>query len=349
MMKARKFNFKKKSLRFGMIILIWFLSSCDQTTQKGTNTEINSKMEKAIELQTGKLQINYTENSINFLKQKIAMTRYPDEITGVAGKYGYAKSSLKELLNYWKEEFDFTKHLERLNQWNNQIVEIDGYKLHYILEKSNQPDAIPIVFLHGWPSTFMQMSKLIPLLNANTNGPAYDVIIISLPGYGFSEITNQEGMAVHKMAELMQKLMVKHLGYEQFILRASDIGAGVAKEWALAYPDQVMGLHLSGSSPYIFYIPNDISEKEKEFVKEAQLFMQMNGAYASLHSTEPQTLAYALNDSPAGLASWILKRYQTWTDHGRGFVSSIFQRRLTGYIDNILDDRDHQFIYAIIF
>ena len=307
---------------FYFFIIVLFLGACAQ--------ENSLDMKKVtipdpVVLKEGASMIDYPDNAIKFLKEKLALTRLPEEIPNTAGVYGYSKNDLKALLDYWENEFDFAAHLNRLNEYTHSIADVEGVKLHYILEKSDQESAIPIVLLHGWPSTFLQMQKLMPLLKTSNEGIAFDLVIISLPGYGFSEIPSQKGMAVHKMADLMHQLMTKKLGYEQFLIRGSDIGAGVAKEWALAYPDQVLGLHLSGSNPYIYYTPQDLSEKEKVFVQNAQQFMQQNGAYAVLNSTEPQTLAYGLNDSPAGLAAWILQRYESWADHS-GNLESVFTK-----------------------
>lgn len=303
---------------FITLSLLLLVTAC---SEKQAATKLMVSDVQPISLTEGDFEISYDPNAIVLLKEKIRLTRYPDEVPGTSGKYGLAMTQLKSLLDYWQEGFDFNAHQQRINQWDHKIANINGYKLHYILNKSKKENAMPVVLLHGWPSTFLQMAKLIPELTKR----GFDVVTISLPGYGFSEVTNKEGIAVHVMADVMHQLMTKNLGYEQFIVRASDIGAGVAKEWALTYPDQVKGLHLSGSSPYIFYVPQDLSQAEQTFVKNAQAFMQKNGAYASLHSTEPQTLAYALNDSPAGLAAWILKRYQTWTDHG-GKLEDVYSK-----------------------
>lgn len=276
--------------------------------------------------------VAYPAEDIANLRQKIDQARYPDEVSNARGTYGFEKDYLQALMNYWRDDFDFDAHQERLNRWNQYTEEIDGFQLHYVHEKSGRPNATPVVLLHGWPSTFLQMNKIIPLLTSpdNKNELAFDVVVISLPGYAFSEIPSKPGMAVHQMAELMHRLMTDKLGYDQFVLRASDIGAGVAKEWALAHPEQVQGLHLSGSSPYVYQVPENLSAAEETFLQDAQTFMQRQGAYAALHSTEPQTVAYALNDSPVGLAAWILERYQSWTDHG-GDLETVYTK------DDLLD------------
>ena len=327
-MITNPYPFKMKtSLFISALMLLFMAFACTPASQQERESIL---VPEPVAGTPGAFEATYSEDAIQFLKNKLKYTRFPDEIPNAAGKYGYAKASLQSLLNYWEHDFDFSQHLARINAMDQYISEIDGLKLHYVWEKSGAEEAIPIVLLHGWPSTYLQMSKLVPLLTQGDNGMGFDVVVISLPGYGFSEIPTQEGMAVHTMADYMQRLMTEELGYEQFVLRASDIGAGVAKEWALAYPEHVMGLHLSGSSPYIFYMPNDLSPAEQSFVQNAQAFMQRYGAYASLHSTEPQTLGFALNDSPTGLAAWILQRYQTWTDHG-GNLESVYTQ------DDLLD------------
>ena len=309
-------------------VLVCVFLSC-QSNNNSVKAEYQTEP-NLVTFDEGPLEIEYPLSAIQVLKNKIKQTRYPDEIPDQGNQYGYSKLALQNLMEYWQNEFDFSQHLERINQWSQFIKEVDGYKLHYIHEKSKSENAIPIVLLHGWPSTYMQMGKVIPLLKEEIDGISFDIIALSLPGYGFSEIPKQAGTAVHKMADLMQKLITEELGYDKFIVRGSDIGAGVAKEWALAYPDNVLGLHLSGSNPYIYYMPSDLSKGEQAFVQNAQAFMQRYGAYAALHSTEPQTLAYALNDSPAGLAAWILQRYANWTDHD-GNLETVYSK------DDLLD------------
>lgn len=309
-----------------IFMISFIITSCTNKIDHQMNTENSDRLE----ITTGSFTAKYPAAAIKLLKDKINQTRYPDELSASNGQYGYPLGKLKTLLDYWANEFDFDQHLQRINTYQQYVKEANGFKIHFVHEKSGEDNAIPLVLLHGWPSTYLQMNKIIPLLTSKIGDVSFDVIVFSLPGYGFSDIPSQSGMAVHKMAEILHQLMVKELGYEQFVLRASDIGAGVAKEWALAYPQNILGLHLSGSSPYIYYVPENISEAEQEFVKNANGFMQRNGAYAALHSTEPQTLAYALNDSPAGLAAWILQRYEGWTDHD-GNLESIYTK------DDLLD------------
>ncbi|GAB2583425.1 epoxide hydrolase [Spirosoma areae] len=233
---------------------------------------------------------------------------------------------MQELTRYWQTRFDWKGQEERLNRFHQYVVSVDGQRIHFLYERGKGKQSTPVVLLHGWPSSFVQMAAITPLLTqADAEGRSFDVIVPSLIGYGFSPGATQPGMTVSRMAELFQKLMTDKLGYGQFMLRASDIGAGVAKEWALAHPTNVLGLHLSGSNPYTFGVPADLSEAEKSYLQKGQEFMQAEGAYAMEQSTKPQTLAYGLNDSPVGLAAWLVEKFRTWSDTG-GQLERVFSK-----------------------
>ncbi len=233
---------------------------------------------------------------------------------------------LKELSNYWQLKFDWKAQEHKLHAFRQFKVNIDGYNIHFIYEKGKGKNSIPIVLLHGWPGSFVQMLKIIPLLiNEDKNGDSFDVIVPSLPGYGFSDRPEQKGMTAYQIALLLHKLMVEKLGYSKFMLRGSDVGAGFAKEWAISNPSNVSALHLSGSNPYISHAPEDLSEAEKKFLEKSREFMMTEGAYAMEQSTKPQTLAYGLNNSPVGLAAWIVEKFKSWSDNN-GNVESKFTK-----------------------
>jgi pimeloyl-ACP methyl ester carboxylesterase len=274
--------------------------------------------------------IKFESSEIIQLKDRIAAMRWPDQVDDSDWNYGANLAYMKELADYWATDFNWELQEERLNQYPNYQVTIDDYDIHFVYEPGEGGNRIPLVLLHGWPSTFYQMQKIIPLLtsvqkDANGNSFSFDVIVPSLIGYGFSERSQEVGMTVFKMADLFQQLMVDKLNYDTFVLRGSDIGAGVAKEWALSYPENVMGLHLSGSNPYAFQTPSDLTEAEQAYLQAGQQFMMEEGAYAMEQSTKPQTAAYGLNDSPIGLAAWIVEKYQTWSDNG-GDVENCFSK-----------------------
>jgi pimeloyl-ACP methyl ester carboxylesterase len=164
------------------------------------------------------------------------------------------------------------------------------------------------------------MLKVIPLLadpeaHEADAADSFDVIAPSLPGYGFSDRPRERGMSAARAAELLHKLMAEELGYERYGTRASDLGAGVSQQLALSHPESLLGLHHNGTNPYVGQIPDDLSEAEKEFVQNAQAWGFAEMAYAMEHSSKPQTLAYGLNDSSAGLAAWITEKFWRWSDN----------------------------------
>jgi pimeloyl-ACP methyl ester carboxylesterase len=285
-------------------------------TSLSVNVVIASFSQNKISGDVKPFKIGISLDAIADLRSRISITRWPDEVDGAGWNYGANLSYMKDLSNYWQTKFDWKAQEDKLNRYKNYQVNIDGTNLHFIYEKGKGANSTPIVLLHGWPSSFVQMLKIIPLLTkANENGDSFDVIIPSLPGYGFSDKSTQKGMTVYTMAELLQKLMTSKLGYEKFMLRGSDIGAGVAKEWVISHRENIIGLHLSGSNPYVYQVPQDLNEVEKKFIERGQQFFQAEGAYAIEQSTKPQTLAYGLNNSPVGLAAWIIEKFNTWSDN----------------------------------
>ena len=271
-------------------------------------------------------KINIAEQEISSLKHLLATTRWPDELNGANWDYGTCLSYMKELVSYWQKKFDWKKQETMLNQFQQYTVTIHNIRIHFLYEKGKGKNATPIVLLHGWPGSFVQMLNIIPMLTkADENGHCFDVIVPSLIGYGFSGKAIEKGMTIFQVAELFQLLMTEKLGYQTFMIRGSDIGAGVAKEWAISHPANVLGLHLSGSNPYTFEVPQNLSDAEKKFLQKAQQFMNSEGAYAMLQSSKPQTLAYSLNDSPVGLAAWIIEKFKAWSDNN-GNVESKFSK-----------------------
>lgn len=257
-------------------------------------------------------KIKISDRALGDLRKRLRETRWPDQV-GAAWEYGTDTLFLKELVAYWKDGFDWKAQEAILNTFPNFQATVDAREIHFIHRKSKTGAAPTLVLLHGWPGSFFQMIKIIPLLED------YNIIVPSLPGYGFSDKAKYPGLNVYKMAEAIASLIVDHLGYKKVFLRASDMGAGIAKEIALTHPDLVLGLHLSGSNPYVQQIPEDLTEEEKKFIRQSQQYIKTEGAYAALHATKPQTLAYSLNDSPAGLASWIVEKVKSWSDPNSDF------------------------------
>lgn len=264
-------------------------------------------------------KVQIPQVTLDDLRERLANTRWTDEVSGADWDYGTNLAYMKELIDYWQNQFDWREQEKLINRFAHFCANVDGLNIHFIHERGKGENPLPLILLHGWPSSFIQMLKIIPLLTKSEShdgnkADSFDVIVPSLPGYGFSERPTEKGMTVSRIADLFAKLMTEELGYERFAVRGSDIGAGVARQLALAHTDSLIGLHLSGSNPYVFDVPQDLSEAEQNFLTEVQRVQMHEGAYAMLQATKPQTLAYGLNDSPAGLAAWIIEKFRAWSD-----------------------------------
>ena len=267
-------------------------------------------------------EINIEPAVLNDLRDRLRGTRWPDEIDGAAWDYGMNGSVLRSFVHTWLEEFDWPTQQTRLNQYPHLLVDVDGLGVHAMHAKAADGAGLPLVLLHGWPSSFVQMLPIVPLLT--TGADSFDVVVMSLPGYGFSDRPRQRGMDLTRIAEIVVEVMAQ-LGYPRFGARGSDLGAGVLQQLALNHPDRLIALHLSGTNPYLGWIPDDLSPAEQQFVSNAQQWNQTEMAYALEHSSKPQTLAHALNDSPAGLAAWILEKFHRWSDC-HGDLDSVYDR-----------------------
>lgn len=275
-------------------------------------------------------EVNVPQETLDDLRERLGMTRWPDEVSGAGWDYGANLAYMKELTEYWRDEFDWRAQEDSINRFSHYRADVNGFGIHFIQERGKGEDPLPLVLLHGWPSSFVQMLKIIPLLtdpesHGGDAADSFDVVVPSLPGYGFSDRPDEPGMGIGRMADLFDRLMTDGLGYERYATRASDLGAGVSQQLALAHPDSLIGLHHSGTNPYVGEAPDDLTEAEQEFVANAQRWSAQEMAYAMQHSSKPQTLAYGLNDSPVGLAAWIVEKFWRWSDNG-GDVETAFTK-----------------------
>ncbi|MEY4642855.1 MAG: hypothetical protein RLZZ227_2849 [Pseudomonadota bacterium] len=279
-----------------------------------------------------KIIIKVPQAALDELDYRLRNTRWPDEYANEQWAYGTSRAYLQELVRYWAADFDWRAQEAWLNSFDHFKTSIDGLGLHYIHARSSDPDAIPVLLLHGWPGSFVQMLRLVPLLtNPAAQGmpdaPAFHVVVASLPGFGFSDAAKASGLAMEGIAVLMNKLMVDVLGYQQYGARGSDLGGVTIDQLGRHYPDHLLGAHLTqiivaGAPPPA---PENATQAERDFIAASAVIGNTELAYARLHSSKPQTLAYGLNDSPAGLAAWIIEKYRTWGDTG-GNIESRFDK-----------------------
>jgi pimeloyl-ACP methyl ester carboxylesterase len=265
-------------------------------------------------------RIAIPDQTLRDLKARLRATRWPDQIPDSGWDYGTDTQYLKALVTYWANDFDWRAQEKKLNTLHHFRAEVDGIRIHFIQEPGKGPRPIPVLLLHGWPSSFVQFQKIIPLLtdpasHGAPDAPSFDVVVASLPGFGFSDIPRERGFAIRAIAERMTVLMTDVLGYERFALRGSDIGGSVIQQIALAHPDKVIGVHVSGLLRGVpLQSDKPPSEAEQKFTRDLQAWTSAEMAYANLHSSKPQSLAPALNDSPAGLAAWIIEKFRRWGD-----------------------------------
>jgi pimeloyl-ACP methyl ester carboxylesterase len=271
--------------------------------------------------------INIKQSILDDLQTRIVNTRWTDEIENSKWAYGTNKTYLKELCDYWQNTFDWKKQEKYLNSFRHFKTIVDGFGLHYICQKGEGKNPVPLLLTHGYPDSFARFLKIIPLLtSADENDFSFDVIIPSIPGYGFSDIPTAPGMNKKRIAELFTKLMTEELGYERFVAHGGDWGGGIAEQMALYHSESLLGIHLT-DIPFEHGMnePKDASGAEKKYFETTKKWQMTEGAYAMIQSTKPQTLAYGLNDSPVGLAAWIIEKFQSWSDCD-GEVESCFTK-----------------------
>ena len=260
---------------------------------------------------------------IDDLKYRLKHSRWPSEIEGFSWERGTDQSYLQLLVAYWHDHFDWRKQESELNRFSHFQCTIDGIDIHFIHEQGKGRNPLPIILTHGWPDSFLRYQKIIPLLTdpARYGGnpdDSFDVIIPSLPGFGFSGRPTIEGFNNSKVSDLWVKLMTEELGYKKFAAGGGDIGSGVTRYLAASHPELLVGIHVTdiGIIRNILTVQDDavLSDEERQYKVNAQRWIAQEGGYMALQATKPQTLAYGLSDSPVGLAAWIIEKFRAWSD-----------------------------------
>jgi pimeloyl-ACP methyl ester carboxylesterase len=274
-------------------------------------------------------RVNISNTILDDLHTRIAQTRWPDQVQDAGWEYGTEFSYLRELLDYWQNGFDWRKQEGILNRYPQFLAEIDGLKIHFLYERGKGLDPLPLVISHGWPSSFFEAYKIIELLadpGAYGGDPAdaFDVIVPSLPGFGFSERPSTRGFL--RVDNLWSKLMTDILEYRRFVAHGTDVGARITSALGRFHSDVVSAIHIASVDlDWPEPLPDNLSPSERDYIARVEHWEKRDGAYGEIQSTRPQTLAYALNDSPAGLAAWIVEKYREWSDCN-GEIESRFSK-----------------------
>lgn len=277
------------------------------TTMKATST---------FQAQVSPFKIDIPQSTLDDLQERLKRTRWTDEVEGMGWSYGSNLGYMKELADYWQLQYDWRKHEAALNQFHHFKTELNGTEIHFIHERGTGSNPTPIVLTHGWPDSFYRFHKVIPMLTdpekyGGRAEDSFDVVVPSMPGFGFSERKAMTGTAV---GELWAKLMTEVLGYDQFVAAGGDLGTDVTRTLALRHPDVVNAIYLTdvgfpnGSEDFA-----TMSPAEQQFAGKSQQWWYTEAAYNMLQSTKPQTLGYGLNDSPVGLAAWIVEKFYSWS------------------------------------
>jgi pimeloyl-ACP methyl ester carboxylesterase len=269
--------------------------------------------------------IRISDLAVQDLHRRLLNTRQTRHVTGIKDstwREGTDTDLLQRLLSYWRTQFNWRAQEARLNALPQFTAELGEQTVHFVHQRGKGPAPLPLILTHGWPGSFVEMTAIIPLLTdpAQFGGDpadAFDVVVPSLPGYGFSSAPTVAGVGAFEVAGLWADLM-SGLGYAQFGAQGGDWGASVSSWLAFRFPDRIRGFHLNfipGSyRPPLGIDQLPISREEQQFLDTAAAWSAQQGAYGHIQGTKPQTLAVGLNDSPAGLAAWIVEKFQAWSD-----------------------------------
>ena len=257
-------------------------------------------------------RLNIPEAALEDLRGRLARTRLPDEPPLEPWSTGTSRAYVEQLVAYWESGFDWRAQEASLNRFRQFTVPLGGIELHFIHEPGRGPNPIPLLLSHGWPGSIVEFRRLIPLLTE-----CFTVVAPSLPGYTLSFRPGQKRFAVEEIADLFAELMSDVLGYRRFAAQGGDWGSLATEQLARSHAGSVVGIHLT-DVPFwhLFQPPKDPSGDEKKFLERNEKWMKKEGAYALIQGTRPGSLAQGLQDSPTGLASWIVDKFHAWSDCG---------------------------------
>jgi pimeloyl-ACP methyl ester carboxylesterase len=274
---------------------------------------------------TKSFRIGVSEQVLSDLRARLRRTRRLRVLKSAGWDGGSDPDYLDELLAYWRDEYDWRRNERELNLLAHYVAQIDDARVHYIHEPGLGARSIPVLLLHGWPDTFLRYRLVIPLLAGAedyADDLTCDVVVPSLPGFAF---TGQVGApheipSIRSSAQLMHRLMTEVLGYQKFIVAGGDGGSAIAQSMAIQFPDSVLGIHLTDIGWHDH--GDGLTDLEQKYVAAINRKFMEDGAYAAVQMSQPRALAASLNDSPAGLASWIVDRFHSWCDSPRHLEQS---------------------------
>lgn len=277
--------------------------------------------------QPERFTIDVSDDVLDDLRHRLSNVRWPDDLDNSDWRYGTPREYLEPFVRYWLTEYDWRSHEARMNQFEHYRVEIDGVVVHYLRRPGKGPSPMPLLLTHGWPWTFWDFAEMLdPLTDPGASGAdpadAFEIIVPSLPGFGFSSPVSRTGVGAATTAGLWQRLMTEVLGFAEYGAMGGDFGAVVTQRLAHDHPDNLIGVHLTryrrpAGAPGLGvsvggeedYGPDEAGDFERD-----QAGIGLTAAHLAVHTRDPQSLAYGLHDSPVGLAAWLLERRRNWSD-----------------------------------
>ncbi len=297
----------------------------DSTTTQSTEAPAGTVADTAIR----PFRIDIPQPDLDDLHDRLAHTRWPDELPGVGWDYGVPLGYLRELADYWRTSYDWRAAEARLNAYPQFMTTIDGLDIHFLHVRSTEPAALPLVLTHGWPGSVAEFLDVIgPLTDPSGHGgaaaDAFHVVIPALPGFGFSGPTREPGWTTNRTAAAWAEQM-RRLGYDRYGAHGGDFGALVSPELGRLDADHVVGVHLNAATagfiPWGEVDPAELdtfSDVEKARLVRLQQYRSEGNAYFQIQASRPQTLAYGLIDSPVGQLAWMVDKYSEWTHQSTG-------------------------------
>lgn len=276
------------------------------------------------------IKVEIANATLQDLKRRVASARIAEDFDNDDWSYGVNGAYLREISHYWANDFDWAAQETKINRYDHFKTEIDSVPIHFLMKKGKGPTPKPLILSHGWPWTFWDFQYVIdPLSDPAAYGgdaaDAFDVIVPSLPGFGLSTPLRKSGINFWKTADLWQKLMTETLGYKRYAAHGGDWGAMVTSQLAHKYADSLIGVHVSApmrldafsrARPYDL-LGDYIGDLPPDIAAHAIKIERNLASHVAVHMLDPQTLAYAMNDSPVGLLAWLLERRRAWSDcHG---------------------------------
>jgi epoxide hydrolase len=269
-------------------------------------------------------RIAVPDADVDDLRDRLARTRWPDELPGGGWSRGVPLAYLEELAGWWRDGYDWRAQEAELNRLPQYTTTIDGQRIHFLHVRSPERDALPLLVTHGYPSTVVEFTRIVgPITDPRAHGgdpaDAFHLVAPSLPGFGLSTPVEQPGWEVGRTTAAFAELM-ERLGYRRYGAHGGDIGAGVSGLLGATRPDRVVGTHTTSDARGValagvyFPVPEDLSDEDRARLEERQRLWTDAKAYLDIQSTRPQTLAYALTDSPVGQLAWIVEKFKEWTD-----------------------------------